>query len=77
MTTLIDAMFGLVIAFSLALVLSSLNDFDYVIITAYFTFLMSIMLFGGLIEFWMFILAFILLVVVVVLKYKGGFSNVN
>lgn len=62
---MIDLMFGIGIPIGLTLLFSALSDFDETSLVVYFCLFMGISLYGDLIELWMFVASFILMVMVI------------
>jgi len=67
--SIVDLLFGIGMSIGLALFITSLFDgLDFEVLVVYFCWFMAIALYGGLVEFWMFLASFILMVFVIGFK---------
>lgn len=73
-STIVDLFFGLGIAVGLALFIASLmsDNIGYEVLTIYFCYFMAICLYGDLVEFWMFLSSFILMILVIGYKLTNN-----
>lgn len=72
---IVNIVFGIAIPLGLAFILCSLTDFDYLSLSVYLTMFMGISFYCNLIEFWMYMISFILMIILLIFKFNKNSSK--